>query len=100
VACPLELKIGLRSVQSPPTLQSRRERDQPFIVGSCAAELPMCWKCEQIDKQIDHYRGLCDRVADQGSVRSLEILIGKLEADKTGLHIVEFSPPSKTAPGR
>lgn len=58
----------------------------------------MCWKCEQIDKQIDHYRGLSDRVADQGSIRSLEILIGKLEADKTGFHIVEFSPAPKTSP--
>jgi hypothetical protein len=60
----------------------------------------MCWKCEQIDKEIKHYRCLCARVTDEGSVKSLDILIAQLEADKTAQHIVIFSPPAKTAPPR
>ena len=35
----------------------------------------MCWRCAEIDKEIDHYRCLFARVADEGSIKSLHILI-------------------------
>jgi hypothetical protein len=60
----------------------------------------MCWKCEQIDKQIDHYRSLSARTSDERSVKSLEILIATLEDEKQALHVVAFRPPVKTAPPR
>jgi hypothetical protein len=56
----------------------------------------MCWKCEQIDKEIGHYQGLSARASDERSVKSLDILIAKLEAEKQTLHIVEL----KMAPRR
>ena len=42
----------------------------------------MCWKCQEIDKEIGHYRGLSARTQDEGSVKSLDILIARLEAEK------------------
>ncbi len=59
----------------------------------------MCWKCQEIDKEIGHYQGLAARTSDEGSVKSLDILIAKLEAAKKEVHI-EFDSPSKTAPPR
>lgn len=47
----------------------------------------MCWRCAEIDKEIDHYRCLCARVADKGSIKSLHILIDKLEDEKVRIHI-------------
>jgi hypothetical protein len=63
-------------------------------------ELAMCWKCEQIDRHIEHYRGLFARTTDEQSGKSLEILIARLEENKRAVHIVEFKPPEKTAPSR
>ena len=77
-----------------------RERDQPQLVGSCEPGSVMCWKCEQIDKEISHYQGLSARVTEEGSVKSLDILIAKLKEEKTALHIVEFEPPAKRVPPR
>jgi hypothetical protein len=56
----------------------------------------MCWKCEQIDKEIGHYRGLSTRITDERSAKGLDILIAKLEAEKVTIHTVEL----KTAPPR
>ena len=47
----------------------------------------MCWLCAEIDKEIDHYRCLFSRVADEGSLKSLHILIDKLKAEKIRVHI-------------
>jgi hypothetical protein len=47
----------------------------------------MCWRCAEIDKEIDHYRCLFARVADQESIKSLHILIDKLKAEKARVHI-------------
>ena len=77
-----------------------RERDQPQLVGSCEPGSVMCWKCEQIDKEISHYQGLSARVTEEGSVKSLDILIAKLKEEKTALHVVEFNPPAKRVPPR
>jgi hypothetical protein len=40
------------------------------------------------------------RIADQRSVRSLDILIARLEAEKRALHVVEFKSAAKKAPSR
>jgi hypothetical protein len=58
----------------------------------------MCWQCERINQQIRHYHGLSARVSDKGSIRSLEILIAQLEADKDRLHPVNDELPAKAAP--
>jgi hypothetical protein len=60
----------------------------------------MCWKCQEIDKEIGHYRGLSARTTDEGSVKSLNILIAKLEGEKKELHIAERDMDAKTAPPR
>lgn len=60
----------------------------------------MCWKCEEIDKEIGHYQGLSARTNDGGSVKSLDILIARLEAKKKEVHIAELDTPAKTAPPR
>ena len=77
-----------------------RERDAAPFIDSHPLEQAMCWKCDQIDKEIEHYRGLSVRVTDEGSVKSLDILIAQLEAEKESLHIVKFKPSTKTAPPR
>ena len=58
----------------------------------------MCWQCRQIEQEIEHYRGLCDRVNNEGSAKSLGILIERLEAEKRDLHILELNLPAKTSP--
>lgn len=47
----------------------------------------MCWRCAEIDKEIDHYRCLRARVADEGSIKSLHILIEELKVEKARVHI-------------
>jgi hypothetical protein len=46
----------------------------------------MCWKCEEIDKVILHYRTLGARVTDRLTLEGLEQLIEKLEAEKKRMH--------------
>ncbi len=46
----------------------------------------MCEKCDEIDKTIERYRGLKERVLDQAVVDGAERLIAELEADKAALH--------------
>jgi hypothetical protein len=60
----------------------------------------MCWQCEQINKEIKHYQGLCARITDEGSFKSLDILIRQLEAEKEAIHCAELTPSMKTAPPR
>jgi hypothetical protein len=60
----------------------------------------MCWRCSQIDKEIEHYLGLRARVTDRGSVKNLNILIERLEAEKEALHIVRLKFSTETAPPR
>jgi hypothetical protein len=50
-------------------------------------EQTMCWRCAEIDKEIDHYRCLCTRVADEGSIKSLHIPIEELKVEKARVHI-------------
>jgi hypothetical protein len=46
----------------------------------------MCWKCEEIDKVILHYRTLGARVTDRQTLEGLQQLIETLEAEKQALH--------------
>ena len=46
----------------------------------------MCWKCDEIDKVILHYRTLIARVTDRLTLEGLQQLIDKLEAEKEALH--------------
>ena len=56
----------------------------------------MCWQCEVFDREIAHYRTLSARTSDEQTVKSLNILIDKLEAEKERLHVVEFKRPART----
>lgn len=57
----------------------------------------MCWQCEVFDREIGHYRTLSARTNDEQTLKSLNILIDKLEAEKARLHVVEFKRPAKTS---
>jgi len=57
----------------------------------------MCWQCELVDKEIGHYRALSARTNDEQTLKSLDILIDKLEAEKAKLHIIEFKRPARTS---
>jgi hypothetical protein len=48
--------------------------------------LAMCWKCEEIDKVIVHYRTLGARVTDRQTLEGLQQLIETLEVEKQALH--------------
>ena len=48
----------------------------------------MCWKCDEIDKVILHYRTLAARVTDAQTLEGLQQLIDKLEDEKRTLHPV------------
>jgi len=76
------------------------EREHPPGVGPRRLESAMCWKCQEIDREIEHYHGLSVRTTDEGSVKSLTILIAKLEGRKKELHIAELDIDTKTAPPR
>ena len=58
----------------------------------------MCWQCKQIDKEIDYYRALCARAGGEGSLKSLKILIDRLEAEKARLHIDRLYSSAQTTP--
>ena len=46
----------------------------------------MCWKCQELDTVIGHYRDMSARTSDQLSRKCLHVLIEKLEGNKKGLH--------------
>jgi hypothetical protein len=56
----------------------------------------MCWKCNELDAVIAHYRGLRTRLADQGSLKALGVLIERFEGDKKALHQPEPTAGSGT----
>jgi hypothetical protein len=49
-------------------------------------DLAMCWKCDEIDKVIVHYRTMSARVTDQLTLEGLRQLVNKLQAEKSALH--------------
>jgi hypothetical protein len=46
----------------------------------------MCNKCDEIDKTIERYRRIKERVADHALVDRARELISEMEADKAALH--------------
>ncbi len=46
----------------------------------------MCDKCEEIDKTIERYRRIKERILDQMFVDRAKELIAELEAGKAALH--------------
>jgi len=47
----------------------------------------MCWKCDEIDKKIQHYRALAGRITDEQSLKGIDLLIAELEKTKKELHL-------------
>jgi hypothetical protein len=48
--------------------------------------MPMCEKCEELDRQIEHYRMLSRRITDQLTLSGIALLIERYEARKRDLH--------------
>jgi hypothetical protein len=51
-----------------------------------SAELPMCEKCVEIDKNIERYRRIQRTIVDQVTVDRIKELIAELVAQKAALH--------------
>ena len=47
---------------------------------------PMCEKCVELDKKIEHYRGMIWAIGDQLTVERIKALIADLQAQKVVLH--------------
>ena len=46
----------------------------------------MCEKCVELDKKIEHYRGMIWAIGDQLTVERIKALIADLQAQKVVLH--------------
>jgi hypothetical protein len=46
----------------------------------------MCWRCDEIDKKIEHYRELATRLTDERTLKGIDLLIANLEATKKEFH--------------
>lgn len=46
----------------------------------------MCWKCQELDVVIEHYRKLGAQTANGGSQKGILVLIERLEGNKKTLH--------------
>jgi len=63
--------------------------EQNFVIGVgplWEADMPMCDKCEELDKKIEHYRNLMARVADPQTQEGVGKLIEEMQAQKAALH--------------
>jgi hypothetical protein len=47
---------------------------------------PMCDKCDELDKKIEHYRRIRLSIGDQITVERIEALIGDLQTQKAAFH--------------
>ena len=47
---------------------------------------PMCDKCGELDKKIEHYRQMLLSIGDQTTVERIKVLIEGLQAQKAALH--------------
>ena len=54
----------------------------------------MCWKCQEIDKKIDHYNKLRSQILDEQTVEGIDSLVAQLKAEKLALH--PEGPPATT----
>jgi hypothetical protein len=46
----------------------------------------MCWRCQEFDAVIAHYRELSARAGEQLSRKGIDLLIAKLETNKKAAH--------------
>jgi hypothetical protein len=46
----------------------------------------VCWQCEEIDERIAHYRAMTARVTDKRTFEGIDVLVEKMEAQKTALN--------------
>ncbi len=46
----------------------------------------MCGACDQLDKEIEHYRKVMSAMTDQLTIERITVLITELEAQKATLH--------------
>ena len=62
-------------------------RPTVLLIGRLAVRaVPMCDKCDQLDKKIDHYRLILLSIGDQITADRIKVLIGDLQAKKAALH--------------
>ena len=47
---------------------------------------PMCDKCVELDKKIEHYERIAASITDQFTIDRIKMLIEELRARKAGLH--------------
>jgi hypothetical protein len=82
---PFELKEG-RGTKFPfqPFFSIRR----PIRVGTVSRfeQVPMCDKCEKLDKKIEHYETMLVSIGDRATVERLTAMIADLQAQKVVLH--------------
>ena len=48
--------------------------------------VPMCDKCEQLDKKIEHYETMIVSIGDRVTVERLMAMVANLQAQKAALH--------------
>ena len=83
---PFELKERGAGEQIPiPALFSIR---RPIRVGAVSRfeRVPMCDKCEKLDKKIEHYETILVSIGDRATVERLTAMIADLQAQKVVLH--------------
>jgi hypothetical protein len=49
-------------------------------------QVPMCDKCDEIDRKIAHFKDLAGRIFDQQTLNAIAALIAEQEAQKAALH--------------
>ncbi len=47
---------------------------------------PMCDKCDELDKKIEHYSRMLLSIGDQITVERIKALIGELQTQKATIH--------------
>jgi hypothetical protein len=47
---------------------------------------PMCDKCVELDKKIEHYRKIASSINDRSTAERIKALIEELQAKKAALH--------------
>ena len=72
--------LGVNNFRCTVLIQSGRTNDASL--RNC----PMCDKCAELDKRIEHYRRMLLSIGDQITVERIEALIADLQAQKATLH--------------
>ncbi|HTE95351.1 MAG TPA: hypothetical protein VK678_17845, partial [Bradyrhizobium sp.] len=62
-------------------------------LGSRFERVPMCDKCDELDKKIDHYRLILLSIGDQVTVDRIKVLIGDLQRKKQHFILSKSSRP-------